>query len=360
MASTSSASETGCPWKLPPETMRSVVGEDQRVVGGRVDLDGRARVAAKRGRRAPRRAPAACSGASRGPGPWRSRRGSRRSPSRRRSVRRFSATATWPGWGRTAWMGARKGRWLPRRPSRVIAPARSAVSASASRAEERERADGAHGLGAVDQGEALLGLEHHRLEARAGQRGAPGEALVAHEGLALADEHERQVGQRSEDRPRRRRCPRSGTTGMTPRFSMSSAELERAGRMPEWPLREHVARGAGAAPAPRAPAGACRHRRRARAGGCAGGSRRSFRSMRTSASVPKPVLMPYVAASPAATRSTSARERSTRARASGASATWQSPRATSRISSKLSVSPSRSNRRSVMGGGRYPEPRLSV
>jgi hypothetical protein len=36
---TSKASDSGCPWKLPPETMRPLSTEDERVVRGAVDLD---------------------------------------------------------------------------------------------------------------------------------------------------------------------------------------------------------------------------------------------------------------------------------------------------------------------------------
>ena len=64
--------------------------------------------------------------------------------------------------------------------------------------EQRQHAHRLHRLGAVDQGEAFLRLQHHRLEPRPAQRLAAGEPLATEERLALADQDQRQVGQRSE------------------------------------------------------------------------------------------------------------------------------------------------------------------
>ena len=71
IASASSANATGWPWKLPFETISSLLDEDERVVGRRVELD-RDRVARRsRAGRGSRRAPAARSAASRRPAPCR-------------------------------------------------------------------------------------------------------------------------------------------------------------------------------------------------------------------------------------------------------------------------------------------------
>jgi hypothetical protein len=64
--------------------------------------------------------------------------------------------------------------------------------------EHGERADRGHVLGAVQERQALLGLERHRRQAGGGQRGRGGLADAAVLDLALADQAERQVGQRRE------------------------------------------------------------------------------------------------------------------------------------------------------------------
>ena len=51
---------------------------------------------------------------------------------------------------------------------------------------------------AVDQREPFLGGQGHRCEAGALQRGAAGHALAVEQRLALADQHEREVGERRE------------------------------------------------------------------------------------------------------------------------------------------------------------------
>ena len=59
----------------------------------------------------------------------------------------------------------------------------------------REAADRGHELRAVDEGEALLGLQHERREAGRAQRLGGGQAPAADDALALADEREREVGE---------------------------------------------------------------------------------------------------------------------------------------------------------------------
>ena len=67
-----------------------------------------------------------------------------------------------------------------------------------SRLGDRETAAGRHQVRAVDQREALLLGQLDGLEAGAAQRVAAGHALALEEGLALADQHEREVCERRE------------------------------------------------------------------------------------------------------------------------------------------------------------------
>jgi hypothetical protein len=68
----------------------------------------------------------------------------------------------------------------------------------AARVADGQRAGGGHEMRAVDEREALLRLEHDGLQARAPQRRAAVEAVAGQLRLALADEHERDVGERRE------------------------------------------------------------------------------------------------------------------------------------------------------------------
>ena len=68
----------------------------------------------------------------------------------------------------------------------------------APRIAHRQPAGRRHEVRAVDERQPLLGLERDGLQARAGQRGGPVQALAVELRLALADEHERDVRQRSE------------------------------------------------------------------------------------------------------------------------------------------------------------------
>ena len=61
---------------------------------------------------------------------------------------------------------------------------------------ERERARAGHEVRAVDQRQALLGLERDRLEPGLAQRLGAGQPAAADLGLALADQHERRMGER--------------------------------------------------------------------------------------------------------------------------------------------------------------------
>ena len=264
MASTSSASETGCPWKLPPETMRSSVR--RRPAGCRWPRSPRpGEHAPREGEAVARRAVhlghaaervgvldlgavgvalddlAVAAGA----------RGGARPP-------RF-----WPGCGRTAWMAAMNGRWLPSSPSRVIAPARSASSASAS-ARSRASAPTAH-IAWVPLTRARPSLASSTTGSRPGarQRGAPGQPLAAEEGLALADEDQREVGQRGEIS--------RGADAASLGDDRDDAAVEHVQRelrgsaagCPSSPSRARCSAGAGAR-GPRASGAASRRRRRGR------------------------------------------------------------------------------------------------
>ena len=107
------------------------------------------------------------------------------------------------------------------------------------RFEKRKGADGLHGLGAVHQGEALLRLEHHRLEPRAPQRFAPGQPLAAEERLALADQHQGEVRQGSEIAARAHRAL-LGHDGDDVPLEQRDQEVQRALADSAVPSGEHV------------------------------------------------------------------------------------------------------------------------
>src|SRR5579872_776363 len=60
---------------------------------------------------------------------------------------------------------------------------------------DQQRAYGSHELCAVDERQALLRLELHRLEARLGKSRAPGDAAPTYLSLARADQHQGEVGE---------------------------------------------------------------------------------------------------------------------------------------------------------------------
>ena len=71
---------------------------------------------------------------------------------------------------------------------------------------QQEAADGEHGLGAIDQGNALLGLQRERRDAGAGQGFAAGQHGAVPFGFALPGEHQCHVGEGGEVAARRPRC----------------------------------------------------------------------------------------------------------------------------------------------------------
>ena len=175
-----------------------------------------------------------------------------------------------------------------------------------ARPDERERALRSHELRAVDQRQALLGDQPHRLEPGAPQRVAAGQQLALVPRLALADERQRQVRERREiargsDRPARRH-PRQNAA-----FRHSSSNSTVSIRAPELPFASAFARSSIAArttssgygsPTPHA----CERSRRS----CSSSVSSSGICFETNR--PKPVFTPYVCSlEPCAARSTSAR-----------------------------------------------------
>ena len=79
-----------------------------------------------------------------------------------------------------------------------MAPITSAVSARTQRVVVGQRADAGHELGPVQQGQAFLGAAARAVRgpARASAVGARDRARTVHRRLALADDDQRQVGQR--------------------------------------------------------------------------------------------------------------------------------------------------------------------
>ena len=134
--------------------------EHQRVVGGWRHLAFQHPPRRSAGRRARRRGPGACSGTSRRPAPCGSpvRLDDRRVGGRAASDAAAAATA--PGCGRTAAMRGSNGRREPLMVSSDITPVMSATSTQPQRLGDRQGAGGGHQLGAVDQGQPLLGLQH--------------------------------------------------------------------------------------------------------------------------------------------------------------------------------------------------------
>ncbi len=80
----------------------------------------------------------------------------------------------------------------------MSAPTTSAERDETQGLREREAGDGGHQLRAVDQGEALLGLERDRTQAHGGERLATGQPAAFVDALALADQSQREVGQGGE------------------------------------------------------------------------------------------------------------------------------------------------------------------
>ncbi len=110
----------------------------------------------------------------------------------------LAAESAWPARGRSACtLGTNAAReaWSA---SIESAHATSAATRDPPGAHRAECGEGAHELGAVDQGEPLLGSQDERLEPDACERLSAGDQLAVDPCLALADEWQRQVRQRGE------------------------------------------------------------------------------------------------------------------------------------------------------------------
>ncbi len=103
----------------------------------------------------------------------------------------------------------------------------------------RERADRHHGLGAVHERQALLGLEHDGPQPGPCERLAAGQALAADPRLALADDEECEVGERREV-PGGADRPALGDHGDAVPLEQREDEVERLLPDAAVPLGEHV------------------------------------------------------------------------------------------------------------------------
>ena len=193
----SRARDTGCPWKLPPGQDVSRVGEDQGIVGGRVQLAGECLP----GERHCIADPAV----------------DLRHAAEGIAVLDLSAVlvgdhhlgvleqeAEVPRRGRLARMGAHRleafveGNLGAAQGLQRHGPCHVGELDQAFGPDERQGADPGHAARAVDQGQPLLGLEGDRGEAGAAQRLGPRQPLPVIPGLALADQDQGQVRQRGE------------------------------------------------------------------------------------------------------------------------------------------------------------------
>ena len=220
----------------------SPVGEDERVVGGGVDLDARGPAPARRARRARRRGPAACSAGCTaswtrcvGVGPVRCPDLAAGS-----SSRRCRPTATCPGAAARRSRRSSNAAPVPSIASRLMAPMTSAVSARRIGVVVRQRADAGHQLRPVEEREPLLGAQLDRLEAGPRQRLAagpgPAPSTVASPS-PMSTSAMCASGARSPDAPR---LPRDGTTGWTAALSIATSSSTRSARTPEQADRQGV------------------------------------------------------------------------------------------------------------------------
>ncbi len=121
----------------------------------------------------------------------------------------FAAEMDWPACGRASWIRGSKGCREPRSASIESAAAMSAARARRPAPAHRERRDGGGRLRAVDEGEPFLRFERHGLEpggtegVPAGERGG----AVAGGRLSFADQHQREMRQRSQVAARADRAP---------------------------------------------------------------------------------------------------------------------------------------------------------
>ena len=132
-----------------------------------------------RARLAPRRAPGVHTATSTRPAPV-SRHAvlTRRSASRRAPSQVRGADA-WPGWGRSARISGANTASVPSSASTLIAAVMSATTRRVADVVARERQHPEHAVGAVDERQAFLRLEDHRLDARWLERHRSVDAVAA-------------------------------------------------------------------------------------------------------------------------------------------------------------------------------------
>ena len=267
------------------------VGEHQRVVGGRVDLDrdhaggvgGGVAHRAVHLRRAAQRVGVLDAAA----------------PavrlddlaSRPAAGRDCAADAICPGCGRRAWISGENGVREPRTASTDSAAARSAVFTSRSPRRSRSAPMRGHELGAVDQRKPLLGVQRDRSQPRHAQGIGAGHHLAAD---APPAPRRPAAGQGGRAAPGRRWRPASRATappgGRRPPASPAAARPSPGGRRtPRWQARWPAAASQHARPR----AGTARRRRTAWLRSRFSCRRpTSSREMATSTKRPNPVLTP--------------------------------------------------------------------
>ena len=291
MAITSRARETGCPWKLPPETMSPASAKTSGL--SVAALASRARTPREKARPS-RAAPCTC-GMQRSEygsctrwqsGPWWEEfRGESAS-----SSRRWAAASAWPSCPRASWMDARNGRWEPSNPSSVMAPATSDMAASRSARTWASEPTATMAWVPFTRASPSLACSTAGRRPTRASASRPGRRWPATQASPspMTTSARWARGARSPEAPTE---PRSGTTGMQSRSRRARTSSSVSSRMPLRPLASTLARRSTRARASAgdsgAPTPAAWERTRLR-----WSLSRSPRAIRTSASVPKPVLIP--------------------------------------------------------------------
>ena len=218
-------------------------GEDERVVGDRVEFDSSI-CERRRAPPGPRRGPGACSATSTRPGLCCSPHGSRDQLVTPRSPRSLAARGALPCVGPGRRGSPRRGPpALPRMASTVMAPADSAGSASRSAPASANPPTAHIAWVPLTSARPSLGLQGttgrrpglgQRLASTAS--GTPSEA-----GVALADERQREVRERRQVAARARPNPARGSRGTDAGVQVVAGSARSStGRTPERPRRQRV------------------------------------------------------------------------------------------------------------------------
>ena len=195
----SAANATGSAWKLPPDSAIAVLGEDQRIVGDAVGL-----VAEHAGDVAQHvehgahhlRLAAQAVGVLHAVVADEVRGADGAAGHQARAARRRSRSGR--GGRRSAWMRASNGASEPLAASVESTPVTSAARNSVGGLKQRGERIGGRELRAVEQRQPFLGPERQRLQAGAAQRLGGGHAPVRRIDLADADHGRRHVRERRE------------------------------------------------------------------------------------------------------------------------------------------------------------------